>query len=87
MTPWRCWHELHASRGGLTEGLGAGMGKQKIFSRPVGLAVNEIDAWCRNQDLVPRQSRFVRHLVIVMDRAYLTIRAQQISEELQVFFS
>lgn len=86
MTPWRCWHELHASRGGVSEGYGAAMGKLMVFSRSSGLGVNEIDLWCRNQGLGARQAAFVRHLVIAMDRVFLDIQKTQLGDKIQSFF-
>lgn len=83
--PWRCWHDLQHDRAWTVEGLGSGMGKTRIVSRPQPIGWLVIAHWAETHG-VPADDRLVlQHQVRAMDGVYLAWRYRRIDSDISRF--
>lgn len=80
--PWRAWHQLSSDRSWVVEGLGAGMGKICIVSRPQPIPWTAMDRWCDAHRVPEPDREFICDLVVAMDRTFIAWRNEQITRNM-----
>ncbi|MGO2958669.1 MAG: hypothetical protein ACTIDN_06480 [Acetobacter sp.] len=86
ITPWRCWNDLAGERLHQPEVIGAGMGAIRGFTKPQPLPYRAVQEWCDRNRLNGENREFVIECVSILDRTYISLRNDQIKQDLETAF-